>query len=193
MTKEEMNQYEFGEKLQEGDKKVIITDKYWQSKEKVIEAIKADYGLSVADFWILKTLSKTKEYVLYNGLIISHNGCLKINDWLIKQNNGFKASCMGEPEYFEYGEDKNKVYGYRQVYRESPQVLTGANGEGYRTVGCDLYEVGEISNVNLKNAYPFAMLNKRTFDRVVLKKSKLAYAGVYSAEEADEFEQIDNQ
>lgn len=188
MTKEHLNKYSFGEQLQEDDKKVIITDKYWQSKEKAIEMIEADYGLTVADFWILKTMSRSKEYIIYNGLIISHNGCLKINDWLVKQNNGFKSEFLSEPIEFDY----NGVKGLRQVYKEVPYKLCTAKGDVI-TAGADLYEVGEISGDNLKNAYPFAMLLKRTFDRVVLKKSKLAYFGVYSEEEADEFKQVNNQ
>lgn len=48
-------------------------------------------------------------------------------------------------------------------------------------------EVGEVSQGNCKNSYPYAMALKRCFDRVVLKNSKLAYSGVYSDSEADEF------
>lgn len=173
LTKKEMNEYDFGEKQQEDDKQVIITDKYWASKSKAVEIIKANYGLSVADFWILKTLSKNKQYVIYNGLIISHNGCLKINDKLGR--DGFKADCVSEPIEYTY----NGISGLRQVYKEIGD-------------GTNLYEVGEISIENLKNAYPFAMLFKRVFDRVVLKKSKLAYFGVYSEEEADEFKVAQN-
>lgn len=188
MTKEHLNKYNFGEQLQEDDKKVIITEKYWQSKEKAIEMIEADYGLTVADFWILKTMSRSREYVIYNGLIISHNGCLKINDWLVKQGNGFKSECLSDPILTEW----NGARGLRQVYKETPDEAYVANGKLVVT-GSDLYEVGEISTDNLKNPYPFAMLLKRTFDRVVLKKSKLAYFGVYSEEEADEFKQVNNQ
>ena len=46
-----------------------------------------------------------------------------------------------------------------------------------------------MSQHNCKNAYPYAMALKRCFDRVVLKNSKLAYDGVYSDSEADEFKE----
>ena len=67
--------------------------------------------------------------------------------------------------------------------------------EGYKntlvyTYCCEeqgIYEVGEVSKSNCTNDYPYAMAFKRCFDRVVLKKCKLAYAGVYSDSEAEEF------
>ena len=37
------------------------------------------------------------------------------------------------------------------------------------------------------NAYPYAMAYKRLFDRVVLKLTKLAFSGIYSDSEAEEF------
>ena len=52
-----------------------------------------------------------------------------------------------------------------------------------------LYEVGEASTQNCKNAYPYAMAYKRLFDRVVLKICKLAFDGIYSDSEADEFKE----
>ena len=36
--------------------------------------------MSEADFWILMNRTKAGDKMLYSGLIISHNGCLKIND-----------------------------------------------------------------------------------------------------------------
>lgn len=181
--------YDFGEVLEEDGKKVIVTEKYKQSRDKAVEMIEGGYGLTVADFWILKTLSKTREYVIYNGLIISHNGCLKINDVLVKQGNGFRADCLWEPEEVVYG----GVTTWKQVYKEFPQIFYDIDGREVMRQGIGFYEVGEISEANLKNAYPWAMLLKRTFDRVVLKKSKLAYYGVYSEAEADDFKQINNQ
>ena len=50
-----------------------------------------------------------------------------------------------------------------------------------------LYEVGEVTQKNCKNDYPYAMAFKRMFDRVVLKLSKLAYSGIYSEAESDSF------
>lgn len=177
MFNEKEFEYINGEKLE-----VWQTPKYLESKAKAMEMIKLDYGLNEGDFWIL--MNKTKGgKVAYTGLIISHNGCLKINDKLTEQGNGFKSECLSEPISFEF----NGQIGLRQVYQEEPMTIL--DDENRKTIGSDLYEVGEISNVNLKNAYPFAMLLKRTFDRVVLKKSKLAYAGIYSEAEAEEFKE----
>lgn len=179
MFNEKEFEYLNGEKLE-----VWQTPKYLESKAKAMEMLKLDYGLTEADFWIL--MNKTKGgKVAYTGLIISHNGCLKINDKLCESGKGFKAECLSEPIPFEF----NGQIGLRQVYKEESRYIYLENGSGMKQVGETLYEVGEISNVNLKNSYPFAMLLKRTFDRVVLKKSKLAYAGIYSEAEAEEFKE----
>ena len=40
---------------------------------------------------------------------------------------------------------------------------------------------------NCRNAYPYAMLLKRLHDRVILKNSKMAFDGIYSECESEEF------
>jgi len=138
--------------------------KYKESKEKAIEMIKSGkYNLTEADFWILMNETKT-EKMGYTGLIISHNGCLKINDTLDEKQK-FKPSCV-----------TRHLNGY-----ENSLVYEYSNDEQ------GIFEVGEVSAKNLKNTYPYAMALKRLFDRVVLKASKLAYAGIYSDSEAEEF------
>lgn len=160
----------FGEKEKEWHAKlgkkipVCRTPKYEESRRKAIEIINSGkYGLLESDFWILMNATKSGE-MAYTGLIISHNGCLKINDKLDKP---FDPSCVSV--------DKDG-YGDSLVY----QYCCKEQG---------LYEVGEVSRDNLQNAYPYAMAFKRLFDRVVLKLSKLAYAGIYSDSESDEFVQ----
>ena len=156
----------FGEKEKEYSKKqgeeipVWLSPKYIEARDKAIELINSKkYNLTEADFWILMNETKFGK-MGYTGLIISHNGCLKINDAL---ENKVK------PEYFVY--DSN---GYK-------------NSLVYEYCDDDVYEVGEVNADNCKNDYPYAMALKRCFDRVVLKKCKLAYAGVYSDSEAEEF------
>lgn len=154
--------YNFGEKTEEMNMPVWQSPKYQQSKEKVIEILDSGKynGLSEADFWILMNKTKTGK-MAYTGLIISHNGCLKINDTLEEKKvkaNGFTWDKEG------FGDSLVCIYQDE-----------------------DTYEVGEVSKTNCKNAYPYAMAFKRVFDRVVLKKSKLAYSGIYSDSEADEF------
>lgn len=165
-----MMEHNFGEKKKEkisgNEVDVIQTEKYLSSKKKAIEMIESGkYNLTDADFWILMNTTKNKDYMLYSGLIISHNGCLKINDSL-EENMRFNEEFCSDIQ-----EDG---YGYHMTYRDKRDGLL---------------EYGEISKENCKNAYPLAMLLKRTFDRVVLKKSKLAYYGVYSDSEAEEFKE----
>ena len=153
-------EYYNGEELE-----VWQSPKYKESKEKAIAMIKDEkYNLNEGDFWILMRTKTSK--MIYTGLIISHNGCLKINDSLENKVN---------PKCFELDKD-------------------GYNGSlVYTYIDDDTFEVGEVSKTNCKNEYPYAMAFKRCFDRVVLKKSKLAFSGIYSESEAEEFkEQIDN-
>ena len=165
-----MKKYNFGEKTEEYDSKtksniqVWQSPKYLESKEKVIEMLESEKYKDVlkeSDFWILMNRTNSGK-MAYTGLIISHNGCLKINDVL-----------------------ENKV---------QPDKFT-IDKEGYKNslvisyVDDEVCEFGEVSPTNCKNEYPYAMAYKRCFDRVVLKKSKLAYAGVYSDSEADEFKE----
>lgn len=154
------------EKIDGAEYQVWQSPKYVESKEKAIEMIKSEkYGLSEGDFWIL--MNKTKNgKMAYTGLIISHNGCLKINDNLDEKLK-FKSECLSRTD---------NAYKNSLIYE-------------YNCAEQGLYEVGEVNDKNCKNDYPFAMAFKRCFDRVVLKNSKLAFAGVYSEEEADEFKQ----
>lgn len=167
-----MAKYRFGEKTEEysakAGKKVPVwqTPKYEQSRAKAIEVIETYQNIKEGDFWILMNETKSGDKMLYSGLIISHNACLKINDQM-KEQYRFKPSCVTL--------DKGG-YGDSLVY-------TYCNDEQ------GIYEVGEVSKTNCKNAYPYAMAYKRLFDRVVLKNSKIAYDGIYSDSEADEFKQ----
>lgn len=165
-----MSNYNFKEQKEEYSAKhgkkipVWITPNYEVAKAKAIEIIESKkYSVTEADFWILMNTTKTDK-MAYTGLIISHNGCLKINDNLDKK---FNPECVSL--------DKDG-YGGSLVY-------TYCNAEQ------GIFEVGEVSKGNCKNDYPYAMAFKRLFDRVVLKLSKLAYNGIYSDSESEEFSQ----
>lgn len=169
-----MANYNFGEKPQEYSNKqgrevpVWQSPKYIESKNKAVEILDSGkYGVKPSDFWILMNETKSGK-MAYTGLIISHNGCLKINDAL---DSKFDPSCVSI--------DKDGFGG--------SLVYTYCNKEQ------GIYEVGEVSKSNCKNDYPYAMAYKRMFDRVVLKLSKLAYAGIYSDSEADEFKDPMNE
>ena len=142
------------------------TKKYEQSKKKALEIIDKYDSISEGDFWILKNYNKYKKMMSYSGLIMSHNGCLKLNDELDDKDK-FKPSCVRE--------DKDG-YGNSLVFH-------------YCNDDQGIYEVGEFSKANSSQTYPYAMAYKRLFDRVVLKNSRLAYDGIYSEVEADEFKQ----
>jgi len=155
----------FGEKKTENIRgaecPVWQTPKYELSKQKAIEIIESkEYGIQEGDFWILMNTYAVGTKVAYTGLILSHNGCLKIND---KLEDGFKAEYLTR-EWL----NGSLIYEYNDG---------------------TLYEVGEVNEKNCKNDYPYAMAFKRCFDRVVLKKSKLAFSNIYSEVEADEFKE----
>lgn len=160
--------YNFGEKKQEKNKagetvEVWVLPKYEESKKKAIAIIEQYDDIHEGDFWILKNETKTGA-VMYSGLIISHNACLKINETL-KEQDKFDPTCITVDKD---GYDKSLVFTY----------INAKQG---------IYEVGEVSSKNCKQAYPYAMALKRCFDRVVLKASKLAFDGIYSESESDTF------
>ena len=155
--------YEFSVK-KGTDIPVWKTPKYYEAKKKALEIISdGKYGITEADFWILMNETKNGK-MAYTSLILSHNGCLKINDRL---ENPFDPECVFV--------DK-EGYGNSLVY-------------SYCNKEQGIYENGEVSKDNCKNAYPYAMAYKRLFDRVVLKLSKLAFWGIMSEVEADDFKQ----
>lgn len=158
----------FGEKKSEYSNKkgaeipVWQSPKYLESRKKAEEIIKdGRYGLSEADFWINMNETKSGK-MAYTGLILSHNACLKIND---KLEDKFRPECVSM--------DKDGYSGSLVFFYCCPEQ--------------GLYEVGECNPKNCKIDYPYAMALKRMQDRVVLKLSKLAYSGIYSEVEADEF------
>lgn len=167
----EKKKYNFGEKEKENingvECPVWQTPKYLEAKKKVIETLESEKYkdvLSEADFWILVNTYAIKTKAMYSGLIISHNGCLKIND-ILEEKLKFRPECVEI--------DKN---GYNDT-------LTFI----YKCPDQGIFEVGEVSSKNCKNDYPYAMALKRCMDRVILKNCKLAYSGVYSDSESDEF------
>lgn len=169
---EEKKTYNFGEKKTENiNGKTLpvefITPKYKEARNKAIELLESDKYkgiLETSDFWILVNTYANKTKAMYSGLIISHDGCLKIND-VLDEELKFKPECMTL--------DKD-----------------GYNGSLVFTYNCPkqgIYEVGEVSKDNCKNDYPYAMALKRCMDRVILKNSKITYSGIYSDSETDEF------
>lgn len=163
------NTYSFGENTEEYSRRqnkkvgVWISPKFQESRKRAIELITEDkYNLQESDFWILMNETKSGK-MGYTGLIISHNGCLKINDHL-KEEDKFKPECVS----FVKQEGANLVL----QYNSSEQGIM---------------EFGEVSSSNCKNEYPYAMVLKRLMDRVILKSSKIAFSGIYSESESTDF------
>lgn len=160
--------HNFNEKDKEMNLPVWKTPKYEESKEKAIKLLDSpEYKdvLTDGDFWILMNKTKSGDKMCYTGLIISHNACVKINDKL-SEDKKFNQKYCSDPIKDERG--------MHLIYRDERDGML---------------EVGEVSSSNCKNEYPYAMLIKRTFDRVVLKKSGIAQWGIYSDSEAEEFKE----
>lgn len=161
--------YNFGEKKTEkingAEATVYVTPKYEASKQAVIKLLESEIGkdLSEKDFWIQKNASKDKKTMVYSSLIITHDALLKINA-AIPEAKRFDQKFCSDPIPFSYA---GKV-GMYMTYRDARDGM---------------FEIGEITTDSCKNDYPFAMLLKRTFDRVVKRKANLF--GIYS--DAEEF------
>lgn len=141
---------------------VNMTSKYKEAKKKATELIKeAKYGLTEADFWILMNENREKNKMNYTTLILTHNGCLKINDKLEDKFNPDAVTII------ENGYKGELIFKYQDKEQ-------------------GIFEVGEVSEKNCKNEYPYAMALKRCFDRVVLKLCKLAFSGIMSDSEAED-------
>ena len=101
-TKTKTATYNFGEKKEENinGKKIPVefhTPKYNEAKNKATELLNSEKYKGVlepSDFWILVNTYANKTKAMYSGLIISHDGCLKIND-VLEDKLKFKPECMG--------------------------------------------------------------------------------------------------
>ena len=165
--------YNFGEQKSEKIKgrelKVILSSKYEISKEAAINLLESDAGKSLTtnDFWIQKNQSKTGDWLIYSALIITHDALMKINATL-SDDKRFDQKFCSDPIPFKYGGKE----GFYMTYRDERDGM---------------FEIGEITTESCKNEYPYAMLLKRTFDRVVKRKANLF--GIYS--DAEDFSQTD--
>lgn len=165
--------YNFGEmkteKIKGKELKVILSPKYEISREAAVKLLESDTGKSLTekDFWIQKNQSKTGEWLIYSALIITHDALMKINATLSEEKRFDQRFCS-DPVPFEYGGKK----GLYMTYRDERDGM---------------FEIGEITTDSCKNDYPFAMLLKRTFDRVVKRKANLF--GIYS--DAEDFSPAD--
>lgn len=175
--------YNFGEKTSEYSAKdgkelpVWKSPKYETAKKAVIKMLESEEYKDVldeSDFWILMNRTKSGK-MAYTGLIITHNGCLKIND-VLPEELKFNPRCI---RCYANGGDYGNTYNESLIFEYDSSRL----GDDKQHI----FEIGEVSSKNCTNDYPYAMALKRCMDRVILKNSKLAYSGVYSDSEAEEF------
>lgn len=136
----------------------IKTPKYAEATAKATKLLGANNSnLIEGDFSIFKTESQ-KGDVYYKGLILSHDGCLKMNECL-PQEFQFKPESV---TLDKNGYDNSLVFAYINKYQ-------------------GIYEIGEVNPIFCLNPYTTA-LNRLT-DRVILKNAKLAPFGIYSEAE----------
>ena len=185
MEKEKV--YNFGEKATEFSAKdgkelpVWKSPKYETAKKAVIKMLESEEYKDVldeSDFWILMNRTKSGK-MAYTGLIITHNGCLKIND-VLPEELKFNRCCIS------CRNSNDADYGGK-TYNDSLIFVYDSSRLGRVDDKQKIFEIGEVSSKNCTNDYPYAMALKRCMDRVILKNSKLAYSGVYSDSEAEEF------
>jgi hypothetical protein len=99
--------------------------------------------------------------------------------------------CHGT--WIAYHRALERVAASRNIIFDPPQIVE-ANGENAVAAICVTgrlgdrteWSIGEAAPKNNKNAYPWAMAEKRAKDRVILKLIGL-HGTVYSEEEADDF------
>lgn len=164
----EKSTYTFGEENidRKTGYKTWKSPEYEKEREIAISLLESDKYkeiLSESDFWIQKR-PVSKEggcFVNYEGLALCHNAFLKINETLSEEKK-FDEKYVEGPISYDFGEEK----GYYLIYRDPRDGMM---------------EVGEISSRNVESAYPFAILFKRIFDRVVKRKAEIY--GIYSDSE----------
>ena len=113
---------------------VTQTAKYLKSKAKAIELIETGkYNLDESDFWILQ--NTYNDSMLYSGLIITHTGCLKINDvddeirvfLMYKLCENLRDLSQSRIKYNENGNDYY-IDGQELVNKlKSPEMLNSIN------------------------------------------------------------------
>ena len=138
---------------------------YEQLYQKLINV----YGLSEDDFWMHKQSGK---------LIIKHCGVQKI----AYQDLPNKTKIV-VPEL------KNYVVHQTSDGLRGKELVISAQFELHHDGVClrRYVSFGEANEKNLRSDYPWAIAEKRMFDRAVLALVGLAQEGVYSDEEADTF------
>lgn len=113
------------------------------------------------------------------------NGC-----WLLERN-GQKIAWICLHKFLE------RVAQVAGITFDEPKILNLSDKEIALWVNghkgdFSAWAIGEVSPANCKNAYRWAMAEKRAKDRVILKLLGIA-GDTYSEEEADDFKKVDEE
>ena len=160
----------------------------------IIKEIAEEYNLGKDDFWELRKNS--------GKWIITHDACEKI-----AQQEGIvfdpPVIVSNEPAIVtENGEKVQKVmYGresWKPAWAGTCQKKTGDVAmivTGYKQDNPDykIWATGEANALNCTNEYLYAMAEKRSKDRVILKLINAYAHGIYSDVEADSFKQTEQK
>ena len=99
--------------------------------------------------------------------------------------------CHGTPVVLHKACEK--IAAHNGIVFDEPKIIESSVKEKYAVLSvtghmkdASEWSIGEAAPYNNKNAYPFAMAEKRAKDRVILKLVGL-HGDVYSQDEADEF------
>jgi len=138
-----------------------------------IEVIREKYDLSSSDFW---------ELPQKKGTWVCKHSALEIV--AVKANITFDLPQIIESD----SANGIAVLAVRGYFPSTDNGLPSHNSERKTYPGRSEWSTGEASPKNNKNAYPWAMAEKRAKDRVVLKLSGIAGL-VYSEDEADDFKE----
>ena len=99
--------------------------------------------------------------------------------------------CHGTPVVLHKACEK--IAAHNGIVFDEPKIIESSVKEKYAVLSvtghmkdASEWSIGEAAPYNNKNAYPFAMAEKRAKDRIILKLVGL-HGDVYSQDEADEF------
>lgn len=116
-----------------------------------------------------------------------------ITDELKKHGFGKEAVWDCHGTWVVYHRVIEKIAAASKITFDPPQIIEAGSADGIAVVcvtghmnGNSVWSIGEASPKNNKNAYCWAMAEKRAVDRVVLKLIGL-HGLVYSEEEAEDF------
>ena len=106
--------------------------------------------------------------------LITHNQFTHLCGVCQRKATSQKLYGCDSPSQTQQAKEKSKQTRLKKFGGWNSDKQREAIAKTFKERKDEIYEIGEVSQANCRNAYPLAMAYKRCFDRVVLKKSKLA-------------------